>query len=402
MGEVVGIETHRGWHESTMEERMDLAEQYGLDTLHYCKDPWALRHYWVNKQTGDYQRARCNRWECRHCGPRKVQLWRQLVQQAEPTLFLTLSKAGKTVEEARRALTTFMQALRRGSKGLGLNRKGRREAYPVEYFAVLERHEDFEHNGFHWHVLLKGVDQISYKEVIQPLWMSATHYRPRTDEEEGQGAMIAYIRRVKDNRTVGYVTKYLMKTLSIGERGLKEVQRERVTLVQGDEGHIRVEKEMVTEQVTSKAHRICYSRQFFPESVAVLRKRLFAGIEHEVTEQGDNGLPIEAEEQEEPSQWALMERQTEEFVDVNAYKRERYVELAEELQEVPREDKQAYQRRKQRIVAQVSVEVRSLVREERRRLERRVLQEALEDGRPVCRRVVNMWAYHRSVLARAG
>jgi len=331
-----------------------------------------------------------------------VQLWRQLVQQAEPTLFLTLSKAGKTVEEARRALTTFMQALRRGSKGLGLNRKGRREAYPVEYFAVLERHEDFEQNGFHWHVLLKGVDQIPYKEVIQPLWMSATHYRPRSDEDEGQGAMSGCIRRVKDNRTVGYGTKYLMKTLSIGERGLKEVQRERVTLVRDDEGYIQVEKEMVTEQVTSKAHRICYSRQFFPESVAVLRKRLFAGIEHEVTEQGENGKPIEAEEQEEPSQWALMERQTEEFVDVNAYKRERYAELAQELQEVPREDEQAYQRRKQHIVVQVSAEVRSLVREERRRLERRVLQEALEDGRPLCRRVINMWAYHRSMLARAG
>ncbi len=97
-----------------------------------------------------------------------------------------------------------------------------------------------------------------------------------------------------------------------------------------------------------------------------------------------------------------MERQTEEFVDVNAYKRERYAELAQELQEVPREDEQAYQRRKQHIVVQVSAEVRSLVREERRRLERRVLQEALEDGRPLCRRVINMWAYHRSMLARAG
>src|SRR5579859_5596303 len=71
-----------------------------------------------------------------------VDMWRQLVKAAEPTLFLTLTKAGKTVEEAARALTTFLQYLRRGSRGKGPNRIGAREAYPVEYFAVLERHQD--------------------------------------------------------------------------------------------------------------------------------------------------------------------------------------------------------------------------------------------------------------------
>jgi hypothetical protein len=102
-----------------------------------------------------------------------VDLWRQLVKQAEPVLFLTLTKAGKTVAQAARALTTFMQALRRGSKGRGKGRVGAREAYPVEYFAVLERHNDFEQNGFHWHLLIKGVDHLPYKEVIVPLWISA-------------------------------------------------------------------------------------------------------------------------------------------------------------------------------------------------------------------------------------
>jgi hypothetical protein len=399
MDDLVARETRRGWYEPAIEEKMALAERHGLDTLLYCKDPWAVRHYWVNKATGERQQARCNRWECQYCGPRKVQLWRQLVEQAGPTLFLTLSKAGKTVEEARRALTTFTQALRRGSKGRGPNHVGARDAYPVEYFAVLERHEDFEQNGFHWHLLLKGVDHIPYKEVIQPLWASATHYRPRTDEDEGQGANIGYIRRVKDHRTVGYVTKYLMKTLSIGERGLKEVKREREVLVQDEQGHMQMEKQAFLEQVTSKAHRICYSRQFFPEQVAVLRKRLFAGIEHDVAGEEANSEPIE---EKEASQWVLMERQTEEFVDVNTYKRGRCAELAEELQETPSEDEQVYQRQKQVVAAQIAFEVRSLVNDERRRLQRKVLQEAIEDERPLCRRVISMWAYHRGMLARAG
>ncbi len=423
MGEVIGIETHRGWYEPTMEEKMEVAERYGLDVLHYCKDPWAIRHYWVNKGTGDYQRARCNRWECRHCGPRKVSLWRQLVKQAEPTLFLTLTKAGKTVQEARRALTTFMQALRRGSKGRGPNHKGAREAYLVEYFAVLERHTDFERNGFHWHLLLKGVDRIPYHEVIVPLWTSAIKGK-RTEEEmlqrdygysdeelevmkheEGEKKEFrryGWIERVRDARVVGYVTKYLMKALSVGERGKKEVTRERTVMVQDESGSLHAEKEVFTEQVTSKAHRICYSRNFFPEAVAVLRKRLFAGIEHEVSGTGDNGLPLEGDEREEASEWVLMERKTEEYVDVNAYKRERIAVLAEALEEVGREDENAYQREKQAIVARVSFEVRGLVKEERRRLERRVLQEALEDARPICRRVVSMWAYHRGIVARAG
>ncbi len=87
--------------------------------------------------------------DCLYCGPRKVDQWRQLVKEAAPTLFLTLTKAGKTVEEAARALTTFLQRLRRGSKGNGPNRVDVHEAYPIGYFAVLERrHSNFEENGF--------------------------------------------------------------------------------------------------------------------------------------------------------------------------------------------------------------------------------------------------------------
>ena len=328
MGELVGMETRGRWYTPTLEEKMEYVEYYGTDELHYCKHPWALRHYWVNKETGMAQRARCNRWECRHCGPRKVNLWRQLVKEAEPTLFLTLSKAGRTVEEARRALTTFMQALRRGSKGRGKNHVGAREAYPIEYFAVLEKHRDFERNGFHWHILAKGVEYIPYKEVLQPLWMSATHYRPATEEDEGRGAMIADIQRVRNTGAIGYVTKYLMKALTDDERGTKQVkERHQVAVLEpageggyhlkhDEGGEMVLEQEEVEVERVSKAHRLCYSRHFFPEQVAELRKRLFAGVEHEVMGEAPVEGTQEDGEQEQRSPWLLMERKTDEFVDV--------------------------------------------------------------------------------------
>jgi hypothetical protein len=150
MGKAEALKQERRWREPLLPEQVNVAERYGLDTLFYCDDPWAIRHQWINRETGVVQRARCNRWECLHCGPRKVDLWRQLVRAAEPVLFLTLTKGGRTVQEAARALTTFVQALRRGSKGKGPNHVGARPAYPVEYFAVLERHKDFARNGFHW------------------------------------------------------------------------------------------------------------------------------------------------------------------------------------------------------------------------------------------------------------
>ena len=109
----------------SLDEQADLVEKHGVDTLLFCPNPWVLRHFFINQQTGETIRARCNRWDCLFCGPRKVDPWRQLVKAAEPTLFITLSKAGKTVEEASRALTTFLQYVRRGSKGrdrIGLGR----------------------------------------------------------------------------------------------------------------------------------------------------------------------------------------------------------------------------------------------------------------------------------------
>jgi hypothetical protein len=105
---------------SSLDVQADLVERHGIDTLLFCPNAWALRHVFLNHETGEMIRARCNRWDCLYCGLRKVDQWRQLVKEAAPTLFLTLTKAGKTVEEAAWALTTFLQHLRQGSKGRSL------------------------------------------------------------------------------------------------------------------------------------------------------------------------------------------------------------------------------------------------------------------------------------------
>jgi len=140
-----------------LDEQADLVEKHKADSLLFCPNPWALRHVFINQETEEVMRARCNRWDCLYCGPRKVDMWRQLVKAAEPTLFLTLTKAGKTVEEAARALTTFLQYLRRGSKGKGA-----------------ETASEFRRKRLHWHLLLKGVAYIPH-EVLKEAWRSVRH-----------------------------------------------------------------------------------------------------------------------------------------------------------------------------------------------------------------------------------
>ncbi len=269
----------------SLEEQVAIVEHHGLAMLLFCPDSWALRHRFINQETGEVMRARCNSWRCLYCGPRKVDQWRQLVRAAEPTLFLTLTKAGHTVEECARALTTFLQYLRRGSKGRGPNHKGAREAYPVEYFAVLERHRDFERVGFHWHLLLRGVEYVPH-EILKEGWRSATH---------GQ-SYIAHIEGIRRPQVIGYVTKYLMKALSEGEKGTHLVKRQRFVFQKDEDDRVVRQPKMQLVQVVSSARRIRYSRQFFPESVADLRVRLFANLEKVSMEQQngrENGLPIE-------------------------------------------------------------------------------------------------------------
>ncbi len=249
-------------------EQADLAEYAGTESLYFCPDPWALRHRFINEETGETVRARCDRWNCLYCGPRKTDQWRQLIAAAEPVLHVVLSRAGHTVEEAARALTTWVQYLRRGSKGRGRGHVDARLALPIEYFAVLERHANFEETGFHWHILIKGVDYIP-KDILDASWSSATHGLNR----------FAYVDRVKNGRAVGYVTKYLTKQITRQEKGTREEYREAVDLGLDAAGNPTTQKVVYKEEVVSNARRIRYSRHFFPEAVEDLRFKLFSRLE---------------------------------------------------------------------------------------------------------------------------
>jgi hypothetical protein len=432
MGKAQAIKQElRPWKVLSVEDRAEAAEKVGVASLYYCDHPWAIAHSFANKETGEVIRARCNRWDCLHCGPRKVDIWRQLVKQAEPVLFLTLTKAGKTVAQAARALTTFIQALRRGSKGIGRGHIGAREAYLIEYFAVLERHKDFERNGFHWHLLIRGVDLIPYKEVIVPLWTSAIRGK-RTEEEmlkqdygfsdEEVQAFLSeedeegnkrgfrrygWIERIRNARAIGYVTKYLTKSLTLSEVGTRQIERERVVAIEDDQGDILgFEKRVELVEVASKAHRIRYSRGFFPERVAALRKRLFEGMEQTSMEGGndqnkENGKPLEAEEEKRGSSWELVKRGERERVDVEEYKRRRYAELIVEIEEVRETDPEEYKRLKRLALTQLMREVRDIVQGVYLDQKRRALIEALEEDRHISRRVISMWEYQRKQLREA-
>ena len=299
-------------------------------------------------------RARCNSWTCLYCGPRKVDQWRQLVKAAEPTLFLTLTKAGHTVEECARALTTFLQYLRRGSKGRGPHHVGVREAYPAEYFGVLERHRNFEEIGFHWHLLIKGVEYVPH-DILKEGWRSATH----------GSSYIVHVEAVRRPQVIGYVTKYLMKSLSQDEKGTRKVERERIMYKRNKQG--KMVKQWVTrlEDVASGARRIRYSRQFFPESVADLRARLFAGLEETAMEKQTNGpdgkLLDESEDEEQPiqrSSWTLFEQEP----------------LTDDLDE------------QERWRYEALIETLSTMRTSEYKLSRRV---------------INMWAFQRSELGKS-
>ncbi len=298
-------------------EQADLAEEVGTETLYFCPDPWALRHRFISPD-GEVIRARCDRWNCLYCGPRKTDQWRQLIAAAEPVSHVVLSRAGKTVEEAARALTTFIQYLRRGSKGRGKNHVGARSAYPIEYFAVLERHENFEETGFHWHLLVKGVDFIE-KVDLDAAWSSAT--RKHFDDPE-EANRWAFIQRVKNNKAIGYVTKYLTKDIVRSEKGVKERHREIVEMGLDEDGNKVETRRVEVYEVTSNARRIRYSRQFFPESVEDLRFRLFSdldnpeGIERDLVpvedSRADLGGTLVVEVSEETSEVGSLEMGTEE------------------------------------------------------------------------------------------
>jgi hypothetical protein len=356
----------------TLDEQVYLVEKHKVDTLLYCPNPWALRHQFINQDTGEVVRARCNRWDCLYCGPRKVDMWRQLVKAAEPTLFLTLTKAGKTVEEAARALTTFLQYLRRGSKGRGANHIGAREAYPIEYFAVLERHQDFEENGFHWHLLIKGVEFIPH-EVLKEAWRSARH----------GVAYIVHVEAIRKPQVIGYVTKYLMKSLSHSEKGIRHEERETVIIHLDGDGQVVEERRTYTAELVSKARRIRYSRHFFPEKVTELRARLFAELEQESMEQTEyqsvdavqpsSGLPIGDDSTDKGGQ---TEQNKSRETGLWIVKRSPWslIQCEEFTQDI-----KEYRIRRRKALLEALIDIRM-------------------GQRHLSRRVINMWAYQRSEL----
>ena len=345
----------------SLEEQVALAERHGVETLLFCPDAWALRHVFINQDTGEVVRARCNRWNCLYCGPRKVDQWRQLVKAAEPTLFITLTKAGKTVEEAARALTTFLQHLRRGSKGRGINHIGAREAYPIEYFAVLERHSNFEENGFHWHLLVKGSDFIPH-DILKEAWRSARH----------GVAYIVDVEAIRKPHVIGYVTKYLTKSLSIGEKGVRREEREATVIGLDETGKIVEEPQTYTVELVSKARRIRYSRHFFPEKVSELRARLFAELEQESMEQANS----ETSSPETVSEADQIDADNSVENKPQPVKRSSWVLLqCEEFTQ----DYQEYKRRCRKALLEALIDIRA-------------------GQRNLSRRVINIWAYQRSQL----
>src|SRR5581483_10792844 len=135
-----------------------------------------------------------------------------------------------------------------GQRAEGPNRIGARDAYLIEYFAVLERYSDFEENGFRWHLLVKGVDFVPH-DILKKGWRSARH---------GE-AYIVHVQAIRKPHVIGYVTKYLTKSLSWGEKGVRYEEREKRVIGLDSEGNIVEEQHTYTVELASKARRIRYS-----------------------------------------------------------------------------------------------------------------------------------------------
>jgi hypothetical protein len=340
----------------SLEDRIRDHLEDKTDTLYVCPDAWALRHRFINQDTGEVIRVRCGCWRCAYCGPRKVDLWRRVIAEARPTLFVTLTMVGKTVEQAARTLTTWVQAMRRGSKGRGRGRIGARPAYAIEYLAILERHDDFERNGFHWHILIVGIDYLPH-EHIEACLLSATKHTTRQHTTRA----VCDVRRVNNEQAIGYITKYLMKDITREERGTKVKEREMIELVPDEQGRLVERRRIVVTQQPSHARRIRYSRDFFPEPTQEIRARLFARIEAEGD--ADKDAPLAAEPEEEKT------------IEVDEMKQQRSAWVLYEA-----------------LPFTSDIEV---YRWRRRRALEETLAEREGTGQRLARRVVSLWGYYQ-------
>jgi len=127
------------------------------DQISCCTDKWAVRHRVTHDVTGETVPMLCGKYNCKYCGPRRVEMWRSLIELAGPERFITLTGVGRTLAEVGRVATTLVQRLRRSG-------------YKFEYCMTFEQHK----NGrFHIHMLQKG-DYIPQKFLSECL-RSATH-----------------------------------------------------------------------------------------------------------------------------------------------------------------------------------------------------------------------------------
>ncbi len=292
----------------SFEEKVRAVERFHLETLFFCPDPWALRHKFVNEATGETIGARCDRWTCLYCGPRKVDLWRRLVAEAQPTLHVVLTRVGWTVQDASRVLTTVLQYLRRGTKGRGRELIGARQAYPVECFAVLEEHKNFHKVGFHWHLLVNGVEHLPHQVVSDALRSSMSSRYAEQDR-----SYIVRVRGVTNTRAIGYVTKYLTKEVAKERRGTRLVEQQHMVYRRDGQGKITQATTTRMVEAMSHARRIRYTRHFFPESTAALRIKVFADLgDGEIALSAGGVVPDVDETQEEEQEsvkasWVLFE-----------------------------------------------------------------------------------------------
>ena len=191
------------------------------DQISCCTDKWAVRHRITNVVTGETVPMLCGKYKCKYCGPRRVEMWRSLIELAGPERFITLTGVGRTLAEVGRVATTLVQRLRRNG-------------YTFEYCMTFEQHR----NGrFHIHMLQKG-DYIPQK-VLSECLRSATH----------GVSYVVDIRRCRPG-TAGYVTKYCTKLLAESEVGTKP------------------------DGTRARVNRVRYSKHFFPSSTAAMKEIL--------------------------------------------------------------------------------------------------------------------------------
>lgn len=377
----------------SLEAQVEMVQASELDALVCCPDAWALRHEFTNVQTGETIPARCGSWDCPYCGPRKVDMWRQLIKMAEPGLHVVLTKVGKTLEEASRVLTTVLQYLRRGSPGRGKDHAGARPAYPMQVLSVLEEHQDFEKNGFHWHLLVKGVDFLP-NEVVSEALRSATKGR----------SYITKVRRIHNQKAIGYVTKYLMKQIDRERRGLvQETRKVKVVAWQpvagsedalgepveygvclDEQGQVVEQERVEVIERMCKARRIRYSRRFFPATTAVLRQRLFGKAEQQAEDE-----TTETEEAESVGGDLPTESTEESGASENGTPEENQRQAVERSEWALRE------------AAPFSKDI-TVYRLRRRKAVRRALEQLREGKRLYSRRVITIWSYQREQLRLAG